>query len=111
MLTDKPNIVIAKPPRRIRRKAAVPVLTRIVVDHGPPDMPEDEHERRREAADRLWQELVRRRPESKAHREGAAPRGAAQGDGAIVAPGGEGELHQVGLPPSQGGWPRDAAPG
>ncbi len=79
MLTDKPNIVIAKPPKRARRKrvpaapsdtprvvfaespsrirrAAAPA--RIVVGAETEAMTAEEHARRGEAADRLWHELV-----------------------------------------------------
>ena len=79
MLTGKPNIVYALPPKRIRRpkakpaavsKAPViveardprrikrePALTRSVVDHRPSDIPDDEHHARGDAADRLWREM------------------------------------------------------
>lgn len=60
-LGDKPNIVIAKPPKYTRRKRkASAVPARIVVDHGKvADVSEDEHRRRVEATDRLWQEIKR----------------------------------------------------
>ena len=62
VLTDKPNIVIAKPPRRIRRKPNAAALVRVVVDarKAPSPMTADEHEAARAAADRLWQEMKRR---------------------------------------------------
>jgi hypothetical protein len=50
-------IVFAQPPSRIRRKAAVP--TRIVTAAKADTMTAEEHARRGEAADRLWQELVK----------------------------------------------------
>jgi hypothetical protein len=61
MLTDKPNIVIAHPPKRIRHKrkgAAVP--TRIVVGASKVrDESEAAHQQAGEPADRLWQEIKR----------------------------------------------------
>ncbi len=60
MLTKRPDIVIALPPKRGRRKAAkpAPVLTQRIVDHSKP-LPPHDPEQAREAADRLWQDLVR----------------------------------------------------
>jgi len=63
MLTDKPNVVVAKPPRRIRRKAAAP--ERIVLEARSETMTAEEHARRGEAADRLWEELARRATEDR----------------------------------------------
>ena len=64
MLTKHPNIVIALPPKRSHRKRAkaAPILTSRIVDHSKPLPPFDEvdHEAAGAAADRLWQELVRR---------------------------------------------------
>ena len=58
--TDKPYIVIAKPPRQIRpgRKAAAPA--RIVVGAKTETISAEEHARRGEAADLLFQEIKRR---------------------------------------------------
>jgi len=57
MLTKHPNIVIATPPDRSRRKAA-PILTSRIADHSKP-LPEVDPEKAHAAADRLWQDLVR----------------------------------------------------
>ncbi len=58
MLTDDPHIVIAKQPRRIRRKTnAKPA--RIMVDKSKPTVTADEHSRAGEAADELWQDMKR----------------------------------------------------
>ncbi len=65
MLTDKPNIVIAKPPRRIRRKPQPVALASIIVDKSKPDMTDEEHRQRGEAADRLWREIAQRVPEQR----------------------------------------------
>ncbi len=54
VLIDKPTIVIAKPPRRIKRKRKPVALASIIVDKLKPDMTEEELRQRREAADRLW---------------------------------------------------------
>lgn len=61
MLTDKPNIVIAKPPCRIRRKPKAAPAS-IIVDARKELTPitDDEHDAWRAAADRLWQEISRR---------------------------------------------------
>jgi hypothetical protein len=73
MLTDKPGIVIARPPSRIRKLNASPKLTRVIV--GPrervPEISQDEYERRGAAADQLWREMVRRVEE---RRQGTAAR-------------------------------------
>ena len=58
MLTGKPSIVIAKPPRRIGREPVA--LARIVVGAETDTTTEDEHRKAGEAADRLWQEIKRR---------------------------------------------------
>ncbi len=63
MLTKHPNIVIALPPKRSHRKRAkaAPILTSRIVDHSKPSpLDEVDHEAAGAAADRLWQELVRR---------------------------------------------------
>jgi hypothetical protein len=49
-------IVEAQDPRRIKRQ---PKLARAVVDNRAPDTEDDEQHQRGEAADRLWQEMVR----------------------------------------------------
>ena len=60
MLTKHPNIVIALPPKRGRRKQAkaAPILTSRIADHSKP-LPLHDPEQAGAAADRLWQELVR----------------------------------------------------
>ena len=60
MLTKHPNIVIALPPKRSRRKKAkaAPMLTQRIADHSKP-LPPHDPEQARAAADRLWQDLVR----------------------------------------------------
>jgi hypothetical protein len=52
-----PVIVEARDPRRVKRKQA---LATCIVDHSQPDLSEDEHHQRDDAADRLWQEIERR---------------------------------------------------
>ena len=66
MLTDKPNIVIAQPPKGSPRKRAkaAPMLMQRIVDHSKPEPPFD-HEAAGAAADRLWQELVQKRESSR----------------------------------------------
>jgi len=62
MLTDKPNIVIARAPKRNRGKpkgAAVPART-VVDNRKVDDVSEDQLRQRGEAADPLWQEIKRR---------------------------------------------------
>jgi hypothetical protein len=62
VLTDKPHIVIARPPRRIRKasKPAKPVAM-IVGRKVAPLQPDDQRDHApAEAAERLWREMVRR---------------------------------------------------
>jgi hypothetical protein len=79
MLTKRLDIVYALPPKRTRRKKAAPADMKVpvmveardsrrikrkpalatrIVDHSTPDMPDDKHHQRGEAADRLWQTMV-----------------------------------------------------
>ncbi len=61
MLTDKPNIVIAKPPHRIRRRPkAAPASIIVEAKKALPSMTDEEHEARGDAADRLFKEIKRR---------------------------------------------------
>jgi hypothetical protein len=56
---DMPKVAViveARDPRWIKHKQAL--ATRIV-DNRAPDTPDDEHHERGEAADRLWQKMVR----------------------------------------------------
>jgi len=60
MLTDKPNIVIAKAPRQIRRKPKAVALASVIVDKRGPSMSAEDLQARGDAADRLFQEIKRR---------------------------------------------------
>jgi hypothetical protein len=62
MLTDRPSIVIARPPRRIRKPKPGPKITRVIVGReSAPAIPEEERDHARaEAVERLWREMVRR---------------------------------------------------
>jgi hypothetical protein len=63
MLTKHPHIVIALPPKRVsRRKKAAALhadMPRIVDNRKPSPLDEIDHDKAGEAADRLWQDLVR----------------------------------------------------
>jgi hypothetical protein len=63
MLTDKPHIVIARPPRRIRKPSPKPAKPAAVIvgRKVAPAPPEEERDHApAEAAERLWREMVRR---------------------------------------------------
>jgi hypothetical protein len=63
LLTDKPAIVIARPPRRIRKPSPKPAKPAAVIvgRKVAPVPPEEEHDNApAQAAERLWRELVRR---------------------------------------------------
>jgi hypothetical protein len=85
VLTDKPHIVVAQPPRRARKPKPGPKINRVIVGpHEPPspspaapgepaakpavivgrkvapEVPEERDHAPAEAAERLWRELVRR---------------------------------------------------
>ncbi len=79
MLTNNPNIVIARPPRRIRKpKTAAQPAAVVVGRKVAPELPEEERDHApSEAAERLWRELVRRVEERRrvATRQKSRPRG------------------------------------
>jgi hypothetical protein len=70
MPTKRPDIIYALPPKRNRRPKAKPAnmpkgakrspkLATRIVDHGAPEMPDDEQHQRGDAADALFQEVKR----------------------------------------------------
>jgi hypothetical protein len=62
VLTDKPGIVIARPPRRIKKAAKPAKPAAVIVGRKvAPETPEEGRDHARaEAAERLWREMVRR---------------------------------------------------
>jgi hypothetical protein len=70
VLTDKPDIVIARPPRRIKKAAKPAKPAAVIVGRKvAPEIPEEGRDHARaEAAERMWRETIRRVERNRASR-------------------------------------------